>query len=85
MITTAAASRNEVANGAIRTPNKTKINIPRTLSSLLNGLIDAGLAIERVVEPVPDEQQIARHPEWIHERRRPFCLVVRARKQVKSP
>src|SRR5437867_8387900 len=57
----------------------------RTLSSLLNGLIDAGLAIERVVEPVPDEQQIARHPEWIHERRRPFCLVVRARKQVKSP
>jgi 2-polyprenyl-3-methyl-5-hydroxy-6-metoxy-1,4-benzoquinol methylase len=52
----------------------------RTLASLLNGLIEAGLSIERVVEPIPDEEQLARRPEWIHERRRPFCLLVRARK-----
>jgi 2-polyprenyl-3-methyl-5-hydroxy-6-metoxy-1,4-benzoquinol methylase len=52
----------------------------RTLATLLNGLIDAGLAIDRVLEPVPDEAQLLRHPEWIHERRRPFCLLVRASK-----
>ena len=52
----------------------------RMVSSLLNGLIEAGLSIERVVEPVPDAEQLERRPEWIHERRRPFCLLVRARK-----
>ncbi len=51
----------------------------RTLATLLNGLIDAGFSIERVVEPVPDAEQLARRPEWIDERRRPFCLLVRAR------
>jgi ubiquinone/menaquinone biosynthesis C-methylase UbiE len=54
----------------------------RTVSTLLNGLIDAGLSIERVVEPVPDEEGLSRHPEWIHERRRPFCLLVRAGKHA---
>jgi len=56
----------------------------RTLSTLLNGLIDAGLAIDRVVEPVPDEAQLERRPEWIHERRRPFCLLIRARRESAS-
>ncbi len=52
----------------------------RTLASLLNGLIDAGLSIERVIEPVPDAEQLRRRPDWVDERRRPFCLLVRARK-----
>lgn len=52
----------------------------RTLATLLNELIDAGLSLERVVEPFPDDAQVARRPEWVHERRRPFCLIVRARK-----
>jgi SAM-dependent methyltransferase len=52
----------------------------RTLATLLNVLIDVGLSIERVEEPVPDESQLDRRPEWVHERRRPFCLLVRARK-----
>jgi SAM-dependent methyltransferase len=56
----------------------------RMLSTLLNGLIDAGLVIERVVEPLPDEEGLRRHPEWIHERRRPFCLLVRASKDAKG-
>ena len=51
----------------------------RTLASLLNGLIEAGLSIERVVEPVPDADQLKRRPEWVQERRRPFVLLVRAR------
>ena len=50
------------------------------LATLLNGLIDAGLALERVVEPVPDEQQLMRRPDWKDERRRPVFLIVRARK-----
>jgi SAM-dependent methyltransferase len=52
----------------------------RMLSTLLNGLIDAGLAIERVVEPMPDEETLRRRPDWAAERKRPFCLLVRARK-----
>jgi 2-polyprenyl-3-methyl-5-hydroxy-6-metoxy-1,4-benzoquinol methylase len=52
----------------------------RTLASLLNGLIDAELSIERVLEPVPSEEQLTRRPDWAHEGRRPFCLLVRARK-----
>jgi len=57
----------------------------RTLATLLNGLIDAGLSIERVLEPVPSEEQLTRRPEWIHERRRPFCLLVRASKTATAP
>lgn len=52
----------------------------RTISTLLNGLIDAGLAIERVLEPTADVRQLEQHPEWADENRRPFCLLVRARK-----
>jgi len=52
----------------------------RTLSSLLNGVTDAGLAIERVVEPTPDAEQLRRRPDWAEEWRRPFVLLVRARK-----
>ena len=52
----------------------------RTLSTLLNGLIDAGLVIERVVEPMPDDEALRRRPEWIHELKRPVFLLVRARK-----
>jgi ubiquinone/menaquinone biosynthesis C-methylase UbiE len=52
----------------------------RTLASLLNGVIEAGLSLERVVEPVANDEQLKRRPEWIQERRRPFALLVRARK-----
>jgi SAM-dependent methyltransferase len=52
----------------------------RTVASLLNGLVDAGLAIERVLEPAPSAEQLARRPDWAHEGKRPFCLLVRARK-----
>ncbi|MGH2584917.1 MAG: class I SAM-dependent methyltransferase [Dehalococcoidia bacterium] len=52
----------------------------RTIATLLNGLIDAGLAIDRVLEPIPDADTLQRHPESIDERRRPPFLLVRARK-----
>jgi SAM-dependent methyltransferase len=51
----------------------------RMLATLLNGLIDAGLAIERVLEPMPDDAMLQRHPDWIEVRKRPFILLIRAR------
>jgi SAM-dependent methyltransferase len=52
----------------------------RTLATLLNGLVDTGLVVERVVEPVPSQQWLREHPGWADERRRPIFLLVRAHK-----
>ena len=54
--------------------------VHRTLATLINGLLDAGLVIERVVEPMPSEQWLHDHPQARDERRRPVFLLVRARK-----
>jgi SAM-dependent methyltransferase len=56
----------------------------RMTSTLLNGLIEAGLTIERVVEPMPDDEMLRRRPDWVHESKRPFCLLIRARKGGRS-
>jgi 2-polyprenyl-3-methyl-5-hydroxy-6-metoxy-1,4-benzoquinol methylase len=50
----------------------------RTMSTLLNGLIEAGFSIERVVEPIPSEDWLQRHPDGHDERRRPMFLLFRA-------
>jgi SAM-dependent methyltransferase len=52
----------------------------RTIATLINGLVDAGFAVERVVEPVPGEPWLDRHPQSRHERDRPVFLLVRARR-----
>ena len=54
--------------------------VHRTLATLINGLADAGLVVERVVEPIPSEQWLHGHPLARDERRRPMFLLVRARK-----
>ncbi len=54
--------------------------VHRTLATLINGLVDAGLVVERVVEPIPSEQWLHDHPLARDERRRPMFLLVRARK-----
>ncbi len=54
--------------------------VHRTLSTLVNGLLDAGLVVERVVEPVPSERWLSDHPQHADERRRPVFLLIRARK-----
>jgi SAM-dependent methyltransferase len=53
--------------------------VHRMLATLINGLLDAGLVIERVVEPLPNEQWLHDHPLARDERRRPMFLLVRAR------
>jgi 2-polyprenyl-3-methyl-5-hydroxy-6-metoxy-1,4-benzoquinol methylase len=55
--------------------------VHRTIATLVNGLVDAGLVVERLVEPVPSEQWLASHREAHDERRRPAFLLVRARKR----
>ena len=52
----------------------------RTLSTLLNAVIDGGLTIERVVESTPSRDWLRSHPHDADERRRPLFLLVRARK-----
>lgn len=54
--------------------------VHRTVATLINGLLDAGLVFERVVEPVPSEEWLRDHPLARDERRRPMFFLVRARK-----
>jgi SAM-dependent methyltransferase len=54
--------------------------VHRMLATLLNGVLDAGLVLERVVEPMPDEQWLRTHPQASDEGRRPMFLLLRARK-----
>jgi len=54
--------------------------VHRTVATLVNGLVDAGLVIERAVEPIPSDQWLRDHPLADDERRRPIFLLVRARK-----
>jgi len=54
--------------------------VHRTMATLINGLVDGGLVVERVIEPVPGKEWLDRHPDAQHERRRPVFLLIRARK-----
>ncbi len=51
----------------------------RTLASWLNAVIGAGLVIEAVAEPCPDEETAARYPSVADSRIAPYFLLVRAR------
>jgi len=51
----------------------------RTLGTLINGLVDAGLVVDRVIEPV-GEAWLQQHPEAADERRRPVFILIRARR-----
>jgi len=51
----------------------------RTVSGWLRAVLRAGLVIEDVAEPHPDEQTAAAHPEVADSGMVPFVLVVRAR------
>jgi SAM-dependent methyltransferase len=52
----------------------------RMLSTILNGLIEAGFSIDRVAESWPDEAWLRERPEDEEERRRPMFLLVAAGK-----
>ncbi|MGH7048130.1 MAG: class I SAM-dependent methyltransferase [Stellaceae bacterium] len=52
----------------------------RTIATYLNLLIGCGLALRHVAEWGPSPEQIAAHPAWADERRRPPFLLVAARR-----
>src|SRR5919109_3856939 len=52
--------------------------VHRTFATLMNGVLDAGLVLNRLVEPTPGEQWLRDHPQAADERRRPMFLLVRA-------
>ena len=52
----------------------------RTLSGWFNMVIDAGLTIDRVIEPVASEEIAMHHPEVSDTRIVPFFLIIRARR-----
>jgi 2-polyprenyl-3-methyl-5-hydroxy-6-metoxy-1,4-benzoquinol methylase len=54
--------------------------VHRTLATLVNGVIDAGLVLERVIEPVPTPERLHADPAIRDERRRPMFVLVRAHK-----
>lgn len=50
----------------------------RTMTTLLDGLLNAGFGIERVVEPAPDVDRLQLRPHESEHLRRPMFLLVRA-------
>ncbi|MBV9354129.1 MAG: methyltransferase domain-containing protein [Chloroflexi bacterium] len=56
--------------------------VHRTLSTLVNGVVEAGLVLERVIEPAPSEAWLREHPQSMDEAQRPMFILLRARKPV---
>lgn len=58
--------------------------VPRhnhTLSDWLNWLVEAGFSVERLGEPIPDEETLARCPQIADARVMPYFLHIRVRRQ----
>jgi SAM-dependent methyltransferase len=56
----------------------------RTISSLLNGLIRAGLRVDAVLEPAPSAERLSVRPQDADERRRPMFILIRATRERDS-
>ena len=52
----------------------------RNFSSLINGLVNSGFKIDKILEPVPDEKSIKIIPKYINQYDRPYFLFIRAKK-----
>ncbi|MFF2176401.1 class I SAM-dependent methyltransferase [Lysinibacillus sp. NPDC058147] len=52
----------------------------RSISTITNTLIEHGLKIEKMLEPLPDSEAIQKLPSLEKEHRRPSFLLIRARK-----
>lgn len=50
----------------------------RPVSEILNTLIAAGLRIEKVVEPIPDENALKKRPDMIDEFHKTTCIIIKA-------
>jgi len=54
------------------------IKYHRTFSEIINALISNGFAVEKMLEPVPDEETLIRLPYFAQELHKPTCLLIRA-------
>ncbi|MGM0903688.1 MAG: class I SAM-dependent methyltransferase [Bacillota bacterium] len=54
------------------------IKYHRTVSTLINGLIEAGFTIEKIIEPQSTPVGIQQMPKIINEKRRPSFIVIKA-------
>ncbi|WP_267493466.1 methyltransferase domain-containing protein [Lysinibacillus sphaericus] len=54
----------------------------RTLSTIVNTLIEHGLQIEKMVEPIPTKDAVSNLQNLNREFRRPSFLIIRAKKQI---
>ena len=52
----------------------------RKISTVINSLVDAGFAIEKLAEPVPSEEILEKYPEYYDLKHKPDFLLVKARK-----
>lgn len=52
----------------------------RNFSSLINGLVNSGFKIDKILEPIPDEESIKIIPRYINQYDRPYFLFIRAKK-----
>lgn len=52
----------------------------RNFSSLINGLLNTGFKIDKILEPIPDEKAIKIVPKYINQYDRPYFLFIRAKK-----
>ena len=53
----------------------------RSLSTIVNTMVECGLMVDQLVEPTPTEEAIALLPSLVKEFRRPSFLIVKARKR----
>ena len=57
------------------------IKYHRTFSEIFNALTSNGFVVEKVLEPIPDEEAIKRLPNFESELHKPNFLLIRARKE----
>nr|WP_319487310.1 class I SAM-dependent methyltransferase [uncultured Caproiciproducens sp.] len=60
------------------------INYHRTFSEIINALLDADFAIDRMLEPLPDDPTLCLNPNMEKEFYKPSFLVIRCRKSQKQ-
>ena len=52
----------------------------RMMATLVNGIVGAGLSLERMIEPMPSAEALQAHPNWVSEQIRPTFVLFRAKK-----
>ena len=52
----------------------------RTISELINGLVETGYKIDKIEEPTPSKEAIEKVPKYIYQYDRPYFIFIKATK-----